>query len=164
MARSTWRMPADEARHRSSFPTLSFRTTAASTARSRSCSKAIRSCCCSPAEGSVQEIGDNTKDLQLHRETQVGYGRLVTISGAAKLRIGAADDSRRLAVDSHNLPDDVVDPVNRAPESIFFGVLSIDLTNACISISAGEHSVCRNSGRVGGPGSTRDRRRLRRRR
>ena len=39
-----------------SFPTMSLLTTAASTARSRSCSEAIRWCWCSPGRPTVEEL------------------------------------------------------------------------------------------------------------
>lgn len=49
--------------------------------RSRSCREAIRWCWCPLAEVSVQKTGGNTKaSCNLHREMQVGYRRLVTIS------------------------------------------------------------------------------------
>src|SRR6185503_4179162 len=44
-----------------SSPTMSFRTIAAGTARSRSCREAIPWCCCSPAAASVRKTGDSTK-------------------------------------------------------------------------------------------------------
>ena len=60
---------------------MSFRTTAGSTAHFRSCKKAIRWCWCSLAEAYCpKDRRQHEGLLQLHREMQVGYCRLVTIS------------------------------------------------------------------------------------
>ena len=64
-----------------SFPTTSFPITVACIGGFRNCSMAIRSCWCSLAEVSVpRKEGSTRGSLQLHREMQVGYCRLVTVS------------------------------------------------------------------------------------